>query len=331
MEAKIQGKSGVKARVRRFEEYQQYCRIRGYHLHQPTYQSIAGFICSWVIRNHGSCASITQVISHLRVHSRQSPLLGWLTESDEALLSDLVKALLDLDTRGVRRVYALRFSTLAKAIALMDLSDAVQLMVATMLSLAQNLLLRTGEITSGIKARDIQWTSEDGSSVRLHLCRTKTVRSGGGVSLDATAFNHAASGVRLLRRWWLLRGLDHTPEALVFPAVRDGSFVAGPNAPAASGDFFRRVLKAGVFTVGEDPHHYSGHSCRAGGATDLFAAGTPYYVVKRAGRWKSDVAVLYFRSEFEVAAAVARGFNRICSKAKVPRINLGSVVTGCDA
>jgi hypothetical protein len=60
-----------------------------------------------VVRNHDSCASITQVLSNLRVHSRRSPLLGWLTESDTALLSDLVMTLLDLDTRGVRgRVYA---------------------------------------------------------------------------------------------------------------------------------------------------------------------------------------------------------------------------------
>ena len=50
----------------------------------------------------------------------------------------------------------------------------------------------------------------------------------------------------------------------------------------------------GVYApIGPNPNHYSGHSCRAGGATDLFAAGVQYYVVKKYGRWTLDTALIY--------------------------------------
>jgi hypothetical protein len=50
-----------------------------------------------------------------------------------------------------------------------------------------------------------------------------------------------------------------------------------------------------TISIAVDATLYSGHSCRAGGATDLFVAGLPYYIVKKYGRWRSDAALLYFR------------------------------------
>jgi hypothetical protein len=47
----------------------------------------------------------------------------------------------------------------------------------------------------------------------------------------------------------------------------------------------------------------TGHSFRAGGATDLFNAGVPYQVIQKQGRWKSAAVLVYFKSE---AAAVCR-------------------------
>ena len=65
----------------------------------------------------------------------------------------------------------------------------------------------------------------------------------------------------------------------------------------------RRAVKAGL-----TPDSFSGHSLRAGGATDLFVARVPYFLIKKMGRWRSDAAMLYYRSEEDVCLAVAAAF-----------------------
>jgi hypothetical protein len=64
-----------------------------------------------------------------------------------------------------------------------------------------------------------------------------------------------------------------------------------------------------VASIGLDPSKFSGHSLRGGGATDLFARCIPYYVIKKMGRWTSDAALLYFRSEADVARIAAQAFH----------------------
>ena len=56
---------------------------------------------------------------------------------------------------------------------------------------------------------------------------------------------------------------------------------------------------------------YSGHSLRAGGATDLFVKRVPYYLIKKMGRWKSDAALLYYRSDKDVYEAVRKAFGEL--------------------
>ena len=55
------------------------------------------------------------------------------------------------------------------------------------------------------------------------------------------------------------------------------------------------MIKFSVERIGLSGGNFAGHSLRAGGATDLFAAGVPYPVIKKFGRWKSDAALLYYR------------------------------------
>lgn len=63
--------------------------------------------------------------------------------------------------------------------------------------------------------------------------------------------------------------------------------------------------------IGLNPELYSGHSLRAGGATDLFVAKVPYPIIKKAGRWKSDAALLYYRDEEDVAQVVTKAFEML--------------------
>ncbi len=95
-----------------------------------------------------------------------------------------------------------------------------------------------------------------------------------------------------------------------------GSFSIGGMKRAIKKDrgYFRKLIKLAVASIGLDPSKFSGHSLRSGGATDLFEARVPYHIIKKMGRWKSDAAMRYYRSEEDVLKAVRKAFNRMCKK-----------------
>ena len=102
-----------------------------------------------------------------------------------------------------------------------------------------------------------------------------------------------------------MRGLHKKPGEFVFCMIRKGNLYPGRRS---SKEAFVELVKSSVEAIGLDRALYSGHSCRAGGATDMFAAGIPYYVVKRHGRWKSDAALIYYRCESSIARCAAKAF-----------------------
>ena len=64
-----------------------------------------------------------------------------------------------------------------------------------------------------------------------------------------------------------------------------------------------------IFLVEVSHNHnnqYSGHSFRAGGATDLFEGDAPPRVIQLAGRWKSDAYWLNVRDDW-LSQAQRRG------------------------
>ena len=69
--------------------------------------------------------------------------------------------------------------------------------------------------------------------------------------------------------------------------------------PSTGRAFFTTKLRAlyrGVArAIGLDPSDLGAHSGRIGGATDLFASGTPPVAIQIAGRWDSDIWAIYAR------------------------------------
>jgi integrase len=86
---------------------------------------------------------------------------------------------------------------------------------------------------------------------------------------------------------------------------------ARSKSPCLSHAWLRRRIKLAVSRLGLDHALYSCHSLRAGGATDLFAARVPYPMIKRMGRWKSDVCLIYYRDMHDVHRAVFSGFRSL--------------------
>ena len=59
--------------------------------------------------------------------------------------------------------------------------------------------------------------------------------------------------------------------------------------------YLRRVLKAALINIGIDHRLYSFHSLRIGKASQLIKLGYGIEIVKRIGRWKSNVVYKYIR------------------------------------
>lgn len=114
-----------------------------------------------------------------------------------------------------------------------------------------------------------------------------------------------------MKRWFDRNDLWNKPNFRIFPKRTSGRKLSFEST--APKNWFRRKLKELVHKVGLDKACYSTHSLRAGGATDLFVARVPYYVIKKMGRWKSDAAIEYFRNEDDVEAEIFQAFKNLMS------------------
>ena len=74
---------------------------------------------------------------------------------------------------------------------------------------------------------------------------------------------------------------------------------------------WRLQVKALATSIGPDPQYYSGHSLQVGAAPDMFELKLPYYVIKKLGRWNSDAALFYYRSDTEAHVMASEAHDRL--------------------
>ena len=312
MESKIAQKISVIAAVKKFDRYIRFCSEQSLTAFPPSYVSVGEFLLMLIAEREGSTRSIANDKSQIKSQCILKQL-GWLSYTEDIQLRQLLAVAKGDDFSESNVKDALRFAVLVRIISSFDLNDPVQLLKATVLACGHNMLLRTKEIMSSILADQVTWfLSSRHSGLSLKLFRTKTYLSGSGCAIAIDDFNHPFSAVRLLRRWWILNDFTNKPKSLLFPAINNHTIVY---SQPMKGDFLRKLIKSGVSDLGLDPKRYSGHSLRAGGATDLFAARIPYWVIKKMGRWISDAALKYYRSEEDVVNSVRKAFHRMSQSA----------------
>lgn len=231
----------------------------------------------------------------------------WLTQKDELKLMSTISQLKLDDLSPSRRKRALRSIEIIQIIDTLDLSDEKQLLKAVMMATGHDGLLRTAELLYGCKVNNIIW-EYDKQSFQYEIPRSKTHRSGEPEFITFCDYG-PYSAVRLMKRWFDLQGLWCKPLLNIFPAVSRGGKLDFLKVPSAS--WWRKVIKHCCARIGLDSTRYSGHSLRAGGATDLFVARVPYYIIKRMGRWKSDAAMLYYRDDEDIRDAVTEAFTNL--------------------
>lgn len=297
----------MEATGRRYRDWCAQAQLRGW---PPSYPAVAGFLCDHITRNHGSTRSVRNMLSQLRVYARKHRY-GWLSEAAAYRLKRVVATLSYDDQQPPRTKAPATLSVLQLVIRHLDQRKPEQRLFALTLAVGHDGLLRGAELHSGLRAGSFVWLP-GGREVQLLLERTKTHRSGPPLTVSYCRYKGPCA-YSALRRWFTEHNLWERPEAFVFPKVtRDKGTVSLDFSSPLVRASWNRDFKRHFAAAGLDPRRYSGHSLRAGGATDLFTAGTPYPVIKKAGRWKSDAALQYFRARDHVAREVAAAFERQC-------------------
>lgn len=275
---------------------------QAYHL-AVGFVAVAMFLTQFKTNNNGHTTSLGAVLSHLKTQHEKNGQ-AFLSTQESTRIKQLVAHYRKEDPSTVRRAYPLRTAITLEIIKTMDLKDPAQLTKATQLLTAVQALLRAGEVTNFLRAGDFIFKTNE-RTVVIHIPPTKTCTTGAGVFVEIADNNSKVSAYKLLVRLFAMRDLHKKPSEIVFCMIRNGRLYPDKRS---SKDAFGALIKSSVDAIGLDRTLYSGHSCRAGGATDLFAAGVPYYVVKRFGRWKSDAALIYYRCETSIARAAAKAF-----------------------
>ena len=306
LESKVAAKKSNKAACAKVVKYEEWCAETKQVSYPMTYSTVLGFLCKHVMDNNGSTKSVKNVKSFLK-KACESRKEAWLSTTEQNLLNEVMRELQILDMSEGRQKKALQIKSIIEIIEKADLNSTIELYVCLLLITGHKGLLRSGELLSGLKRENILW-NVDKKGFRLFLKWTKT---GGSAWIDYSDFE-GINAVQLLRLWFDKNDLWSKSEANIFPAVSSTGKLNFEKT--ASTSWLRSRIKKAVKSIGLDPAKFSGHSLRAGGATDLFVARTPYYIIKKKGRWLSDAAMRYYRDEADVEAAVNKAF-AACSSA----------------
>lgn len=283
-----------------------WCTGNGIPSHTACYEAIAGYLSHYVDRNRGSAKSVRNVLSQLRVFFRGASR-RWLTTRDQYRLKRTVAALEYQDATPTNTKKPATLRVLAAMHKTYDPHRPDHLLLELSLHLGHNGLLRAAELHSGLRVRDLTWDFT-GRQVTLSIARSKTHRRGAPEEVTVRDYR-GRSAYKLLVRWMDSQQLWSHPSAYILPRLgRDLVPVAldfeHPMVRARWVKEFRHHLHLAGYVATE----YSGHSLRAGGATDLFSLGVSYPIIKKAGRWRSEAALRYFREEDQVANTVALAF-----------------------
>jgi site-specific recombinase XerD len=147
---------------------------------------------------------------------------------------------------------------------------------------------------SELVALDVEDIVEDENGLRLRLRRSKTDQEGEGRVVGVPHGSYSATCPVLAWRAWLRRlapweDEEHDyigePQGPAFRAVARGGHAVRPTR--LSDRAVAEIIKRRALAAGLDPALFSGHSLRAGFATEAYAQGVPELAIMRHGRWRS--------------------------------------------
>lgn len=296
--------------------YEDCCTSNDIPSEPVTYKSLAFFSVTYRLRGNKH-SSLQGTISNIKTHF-ESEGLPWLSPHDLRQFKQVMRGLSKFNPSPVQRKRPITKAILQRMLLFTDLSNTKDLQTMTMAWLAHDALLRGAELLK-LRVKDIQWPQS--SSLPSKSARCTIIVEGSKCNKDGPAEHvhiiayGSISAVHLLQQYFARLDLYQVKaQAQLFPLIiRDRSSLTSMIKWAAHHDKqdhfvpeLRSILAAAGFPVTTE---FSGHSFRAGGATDLWDAGCPPEYIKRHGRWKSECFYIYIRTDpVNVATEVASYF-----------------------
>ena len=290
-----------------FNDFYQYTKVDGGRV---TLEAAEEYLQNYVARVKGSTKSVRAAIAMAK---RECTLRGldWLSDADaDSLKATLAQYTLEDNTPGFqKRPLQMRHILAMTARLAKHHKGNLKIKWAFF-----DGAFRIGEVlrdTPQTMFSDLSYNPSD-RSYTLNIGKTKTDRR--EAVLVTLPWREGPCAARLMPKYLKLFGINKHVDV-----EQDG-----PLFPGMTKSKWRAIIKSQVQQIGLDPALYSGHSFRAGWATDMFNSQVPYYAIKKVGRWRSDAALLYYRDS-QGARAITTGALDKLHRTLRPRAVVGGV------
>jgi integrase len=280
-------------------QWEEFCWAFARQPAYPVYDFLLGpFLVQWADRNHSS--KVQWLVSAIKCEALEAH-----GQDFDAYLKRYIARV----RRGLEKLYApvvkrkmpMTLDRLEATLHTFDLGDPWDLQLLTMAYVAHDGLLRACELVN-LRWEDV--TMEEDGTVRLTIRESKVSM----VAEEAVFSPYERYGVDFCGATLLKWYMEHRastgparPSGWVFPSATRAKLPKTRFVAAFQAKLVRAALP------GHDD--FSGHSFRAGGATDLFDGGAPSRIVQLCGRWRSEAYLLYIRDHwFSRSHAAAQAF-----------------------
>ena len=295
---------GTHANVNRFVRYyEELCAAR----HRVPWPAdpfdVACFLVKYCVGLE-SVASLANAVSAIRVMARERCGQKW-SDAEEWYLKRVRRGLRKRYRAQVKRKRPITQDVLVALLRSADLASLHDIQMMTLGFVAHNACLRLKEVQD-LRWSDIEWVLDSAGApeaVRITVRVSKARYTEAAETIRLPFFRvggKAACAVQLL--WLYMRDSrvlarqQGNAEAFLFPSIRATSGrVRIPRSQIVekSGWFTKQLAK-----LGYEDGTFSGHSFRAGGATDLHTGKIPEVLGRMLGRWRSREAyLLYLRQD----------------------------------
>ncbi len=276
--------------------FREWCEARGRTALPATPETLTEFV-NHLCDDNLAPASIQQAVSAVRTMHALSGYKG--EPGTEGVGRVMLTYKRDRSANGERQRQAppIDYKKLREIVAAIPVHTLRGKRDAAILVLGYSMFARRSEL-SGLHLSDVR---EVEHGLEVFIRRAKTDKTGEGQDAKLLRQNHADVDPVLVWRRWV--------DALAAKGVTDGRLLRkidrhGNLGDAISDHTINRVVKAAALAAGfRDPDSFSGHSLRAGAATEAHARGAQPQAICRAGRWidGSTSAAKYARAGDEWA------------------------------
>lgn len=281
-------------------DYSEWCQLASWVAFPVTYEPLSRFL-SYVVVKNNSTKSLGNMVSALKCYVLRHNL-PWLDESARYILKRYIGDLEFHDSTITKRARPATLDMVMQVVDSLNMTNFLDASFAVAMLLAHNGLLRASEVFSGCQVKDIIW-NHGHRYFTFPLGRTKTHRKGDPLLVTISDYSDICA-YKLMRNWFDQNNLWEHPDYFVFPKS-DGRNGFIDFHQCDSVNSFRYRLKKHFARFGKMDTKFTGHSFRAGAATDLFASGVSIQDVQKYGRWKSMAVLIYYREEAVIVAKKA--------------------------